>query len=450
MDRENLGIDVDQAWIMDGEGDLVLVKYEDNVTQAVYNRLTCTMGALDWVYNKNGSYIKEYIGTPNTPSRRESLRAECKRRLNRDPRLKDADVEIVAFGPRYVGLKVTARINGSHENLEEYLIFGDEDGYRSNIQHQIAGYHETYIRSRVEGYAARPGDRLVVHAHVCDKKTNDFVPIGKVNLRIGSYGIGQAVEIQQSWGLEPGTVTIAFDVPRYFGYGMHSLEFRYSGAPGYNPCSKQVPLYIVPYMPTKTYHAHTLGTNATDHDNHLYMDIYELGEYGSQRYWDKTPAQLKQDGLPKTKGMVYVEDWNGIPVGYADNRSNSSGKVTLTMVKKLSDKIRTTIRMKEDDDSFTRKQPYLIEDCIVIDEYKRPVVSGTINIYLDVGSRVIKASSDPENLSFTTNSLTEGTVYQLQDSNGNLVDNVIVENSNENETNLVSTDEMGTEIIVID
>ena len=29
-------------------------------------------------------------------------------------------------------------------------------------------------------------------------------------------------------------------------------------------------------------------------------------------------------------------------------------------------------------------------------------------------------------------------------------DNVIVENSNENETNLVSTDEMGTEIIVID
>lgn len=37
MDRNNLGVDIDQAWIMEGEGDLVLSRYEDNVTQAVFN-----------------------------------------------------------------------------------------------------------------------------------------------------------------------------------------------------------------------------------------------------------------------------------------------------------------------------------------------------------------------------------------------------------------------------
>lgn len=450
MDRTNLGVDVDQAWIMDGEGDIVLVKYEENVTQAVYNRITCTMGALDWIYKDYGSYVKEYIGKPNTAPRRESLKTEIQKRINRDPRLFDADVTIVAYTPKYIGLKITGKLDGSHENFEEYLIFGEEDGYKSYLLHRVEGYDDTFIRSRAEGYAALPGDRLVVHAHVYSKQTNDLVPIGKVNLRVGNYGIGQAVEIQQSWGLEPGTVTIAFNVPRFFGYGLHYLEFRYSGAPGYNPCTKEVPLYVVPYMPTKTKHLHKLGTNYTDRNDRLYMDVYELGKYGSQKYWTKTPDQLEKDGLPETRGVVGVEDWNGIPVGYGDKRSNAHGKVKLTMIKKISDKVRTTIRMKEDDESFTLKQPYLIEDCVVTDEYKRPVISGKVNIYLDVGSRVIKASSDPSTLSFTAPSLEQGVVYQLQDHNGNLVDNIMIDESNDEETTLVSVNEQGTDVIVID
>ena len=447
MDRSNLGVDIDQAWIMDGEGDLVLARYEDNVTQAVFNRLTCTMGALDWVYNNYGSYVKTFIGKPNTASRRDQLKRECQTRLNKDPRLIDAEVEIIAVQPRAIGMKVTGTLTGTHENFEEYLLFGEDDLYENIRNYRHAGFHDTYIRTRVRGYTAQPGGRVVIHAHVMDKKTEDFVPIGKVNVRIGTWGIGQAVEVQQSWGREPGSVTIAFNVPLFFSYGLHYMTVKYDGAPGYNSCTKKVPLHIVPFMPTKTFHKHKWGNSGTPNNDVLYMDVYKLGEYGPEKYWHKDAKTLAKDGLPSVKGAVYVEDANGIPVGYS---SDGHGKVYLTMIHKLSDKIKTTIRMKESDASFTKKQPYLIEDCIVKDVYGRPVISGKVNILLDVGSRVIKASSNPQTLSFTTNSLNEGTVYQLQDHNGNIVDNVIVSESNDDGMTLQSTDQEGTEIIQID
>lgn len=447
MEQAKLGVDIDQAWIMDGEGDLVLVKYDDNVCQAIFNRLSCTMGNLDWVYNNYGSYIKEYIGKQNTPSVRESLRNECEKRLKKDPRLTDCEVDIVAYTEDAIGLHVTGFLDNIGKKMDEYLIIGSEDLYESKTSYQIDGYKDTYIISRARGYAGQPGQKIVVHAHVLIKGTDDLVPIGNINLRIGRYGIGRSIELQQSWGTEPGTVTIAFTIPRYMEYGLHYLTFKYEGSPGYNACQKKVKLLVVPTMPTTTYHNHTRGNTYTHRDDTLFMDVYELGEYGSQKYWEKSSQQLKKDGLPKTRGAIYVEDYNGIPVGYGE--SSSKGKVHLTMIKKLSDKINTTIKMYEDDDSFTFKQPYLIERCEVRDEYGRDVISGNVNIYAEVGSNIIMASTNPESLSFTTTSLVDHGVYSLVDTNGNLVDNLVANVTEEGDVNLSSTNEQGTEEIII-
>ena len=95
MDKSNLGVDVDRQWICDGSGDLLLAKFEDNVTQAIFNRLSCTMDALDWIYKDYGSYVKDWIGKPNTASARESLLKEIEKRVKLDPRLDDCIVELL-------------------------------------------------------------------------------------------------------------------------------------------------------------------------------------------------------------------------------------------------------------------------------------------------------------------------------------------------------------------
>lgn len=423
MDRENLGVDVDRAWLCDGNGDLELVKYEDNIAQAVYNRVSCTKGALDWIYKDYGSEIHNYLGKPNTPGIRDEIQKEIESQVRKDIRLTEAKVDILYYTSQAIGLKVSGKYTETHEDFEEYFLFGMNDLYQTNHTVHNQGYEDTFITTRKKGYAGVPGTTIAVHCHVCSSKTKKLVPIGNVNLRVGNHGVTSR-EIQQSWGVEPGTVVIKFKIPLYFEYGVHTLKFKYSGAPGFNPSEKNIMLLVLPKMPTETVFRNTFGTNYTPYDNVLYMDTYQLGKYGEKKYWNKTDSELAKDGYPVENTVVDVWDYNDIPVGWEYEPGKDAGKLELYVTKSLSDKLPTKIRMKVDDNSFSYEQPYLIEDIKLTDKYGRDVSTGTVNMWIDKGNMVVQASTSPD-LEFKTygnwDTLEDHTIYDLVDVNGNIV-----------------------------
>ena len=63
-DMENiseLGVDINSSWNFKN-GDVVLVKYEDNIEQSIINRLSCKLDALDIFYDYYGSNLDEFLG----------------------------------------------------------------------------------------------------------------------------------------------------------------------------------------------------------------------------------------------------------------------------------------------------------------------------------------------------------------------------------------------------
>ena len=450
MDKSNLGVDVDRQWICDGSGDLLLAKFEDNVTQAIFNRLSCTMDALDWIYRDYGSYVKDWIGKPNTASARESLLKEIEKRVKLDPRLDDCIVELLYYTTRGVGFKITGFLNETHEDFEEYFLFGVNDLYSSKNMQNNPDYEDTYIQTRQKGYVAKPGSTLVLHVHVNKKSDDDFVPIGAVSISVERRGM-QIKEVQQSWGKEPGTVVLSVEIPTFFHYGIHDLTFTYHGAKGYNPCTKTVKLLVLPKLPTET---HIHGTRSTLKERNEAYNTHNT--YENTNEYDELYLGVVDDCTPgmdsKQEIVVHVNDYNGIPVGWDYAFGESAGKVELSLAKPVSKKVETMISVGINEElSYSNKHPGLIEKCIVRDVYGRPVSHGDviINMWLNQVDLLAVASTDYDNLNFTVNSSLEpDKSYRLEDCNGNLVDTVTAV-KHDNIIDLYSSDSEPSDVIRI-
>lgn len=73
-------------------GDLILVSEEDNLNQAITNRLTTKNGSMSPYYNDYGSYLRDYFGSKKDKATLEFIRIECNLCLKQDPRLQEAKI----------------------------------------------------------------------------------------------------------------------------------------------------------------------------------------------------------------------------------------------------------------------------------------------------------------------------------------------------------------------
>ena len=73
VNEEIVGTDIDRQWILNAnkenyegveerEGDISLVKGSENLSQAIYLRLTAYFDSLKWAYVDYGSYTKDWLG----------------------------------------------------------------------------------------------------------------------------------------------------------------------------------------------------------------------------------------------------------------------------------------------------------------------------------------------------------------------------------------------------
>ena len=109
-----LGTDLNSEWVFK-DGDLTLVSDEENLKQAVYNRITFFDGTFKYFYDHYGSVLLTYFGFQKDENTLEFMKIEFERVLLQDPRIQDFKLDL-----EYVknGVKVDLTINIDGTNME--------------------------------------------------------------------------------------------------------------------------------------------------------------------------------------------------------------------------------------------------------------------------------------------------------------------------------------------
>lgn len=93
------GVDINSKWSFKN-GDVELIRYDDNLIQSIVNRLNCLIGSLDIFYEYYGSNIYEYLGWIRDTTTLEYIKIEIEDALKQDPRLVDFNVSVLSSSTR--------------------------------------------------------------------------------------------------------------------------------------------------------------------------------------------------------------------------------------------------------------------------------------------------------------------------------------------------------------
>jgi len=122
-----MGVDIDRSWSF-ANGDLKIVKYDNNIQQAVRNRLTCLLNALDIFYVEYGTLLFNYLGKKNNESTHEYIRIEIEKRLGFDPRFKHVECKVNNITQETVDVNlILTFLNG--EIYEDNFVIGIGEMY---------------------------------------------------------------------------------------------------------------------------------------------------------------------------------------------------------------------------------------------------------------------------------------------------------------------------------
>lgn len=267
--EHEIGTDINRHWILDTEGRIQTVTGHEDIKQAIYNRLTCYLGNLNWAYKNYGSTTKDWLGKIQNPYNRSTLVQEISSRVLQDPRITECKAQVVDWDAWGIGVKITGKITYDSSYFEEYYIFTTKNE-TTKIDTYNMTFHDTYILTRGRGYYSTPDNTLRIHTHVLTEE-DKRVPIGNVSIWIGQQYI-QTLEILQSGTEEPGSLTFEIVIPHYIEKGEHYMYIKYHGANGYNPSEYKCQLIILDKLPTTTM--------IDAEDLHFYTDDYNKTHEG--------------------------------------------------------------------------------------------------------------------------------------------------------------------------
>lgn len=86
------GVDLNSSLTFE-DGDIKLVKYEDNLKQAIINRLNCNLDELDLLYEDYGSVLSGFIGWKQDDAL-PYIETEVNQVLLNEPRLIKHDISV--------------------------------------------------------------------------------------------------------------------------------------------------------------------------------------------------------------------------------------------------------------------------------------------------------------------------------------------------------------------
>ena len=125
MEITEFGTDIKNTWTFTDQGDLELVTNDDNILQAILNRLNTRLDELDLYYDEYGSLLQNLLGYPSNDETLEFIRIEIETSLQNEPRLTDFEVTVTKQDKDKINIDLAIWYNG--EELEYNLVInGDQ------------------------------------------------------------------------------------------------------------------------------------------------------------------------------------------------------------------------------------------------------------------------------------------------------------------------------------
>ena len=130
-----IGTDINREWTMEN-GDLELVTEDENITQAIYNRLSCYQPLLEVYYENYGGFLRSYFGRKKNSETLGLIRIELETILDQEPRIEDYSLDlsvgdagnvIISLSLLYSDLEDTVDLNLVLDNSGLELITDDEE-----------------------------------------------------------------------------------------------------------------------------------------------------------------------------------------------------------------------------------------------------------------------------------------------------------------------------------
>ena len=88
-----LGVDLNSNFTFEN-GDIKLSKYEDNLVQAIINRLNTNLDELELFYESYGSVLRGFLGWRADETTLSYISTEITTVLNDEPRITDFDINV--------------------------------------------------------------------------------------------------------------------------------------------------------------------------------------------------------------------------------------------------------------------------------------------------------------------------------------------------------------------
>lgn len=102
----DLGVDLDSNLSFEN-GDIQLAKYNDNLGQAVVNRLNTELNELDWFYYDYGSILQGFLGWKANDNTLSFIKSEISNVLKNEPRLIGFSINVEYKGNGSVGIDLS-------------------------------------------------------------------------------------------------------------------------------------------------------------------------------------------------------------------------------------------------------------------------------------------------------------------------------------------------------
>lgn len=126
MDDVNyeFGVDFNSSWDF-SDNDLKFVSYDDNIKQAIVNRLNSPLDELDLFYEDYGSNLNRFLGLKNKSYHLKLIELEIEKSLENDPRLTNVEVTAKYDGNGALTINLVVG-NSTDEDLEFNLILNED------------------------------------------------------------------------------------------------------------------------------------------------------------------------------------------------------------------------------------------------------------------------------------------------------------------------------------
>lgn len=208
-----MGKDVDRNWNFKN-GDIEICSYEDNIHQAILNRLSCPLGALQLFYTDYGSNVEENLGEINNETVREYIRLEIEKRLKYDPRFKNVTCEV-------------NHVNSNEVNCNIEVTFANDEIYEDNYIIGLSNF--VNLEEKQEVLIITPlitaqirSEEIFNYPITITTKDDSPIPNIEVTVRINLYDTLEWVE--KLITDETGTVYVNFSVGGDYTLEVHTKE----------------------------------------------------------------------------------------------------------------------------------------------------------------------------------------------------------------------------------